>query len=93
MGCRVLQVSPFFVEQWLREGTDAFDPVDAPKDIEVLSARMNFSGQPIIELLVKSEKWDGADTDTFETAKPWNVVFRRRAAAAAAGGRDAGKRS
>ncbi len=92
MGCRVLQVAPFLVETWLTEGVDALVPIDAPKEVEVLSSRMTFHGHPTIELLLKSASWDGSDTETFDTAKRWAATFKRVAPIARAGGKDAGKR-
>ena len=80
MGCRVLKAQPALVEMVLRKGFDAIEPVDSPKDLELVSCRMNFSGHPMVELLVKSTDFDGSDTDTFETAKPWVLEFRRTVA-------------
>lgn len=79
MGCRVVKCTPALVESILRRGIASVEPVDVPQDLELVSVRMNFSGHPIIEILVKSDQFDGSGTETFDNAKAWSIVFRRKA--------------
>lgn len=88
MGCRVLRVAPFLVEQFLLGGTDsALDPISPPKDLRVKSARMNQADpvHPVLELLVESSTFEGGDLATFETAETWTAQFRRRMGTASSG--------
>jgi hypothetical protein len=81
VGCRVLKIQPAFVVRLLTKGCEAAEPTNVPGDLEILSTRMNFSGPPMIELLVRSSEFDGSDAATLDTAEPWSAIFRRAAVA------------
>ncbi|HKQ57969.1 MAG TPA: hypothetical protein VJY35_08880 [Candidatus Eisenbacteria bacterium] len=85
-----MRIQPGMVAGWLTKGVPALEPIDVPVDLEIMSARMNFQGLPIIELLVRSDSFDGENGLTFELAKTWTATFRRKSPAAA-GGKDARK--
>jgi hypothetical protein len=93
MGCRVMKIQPAFVAGLLKggwtRGYDSVEPTNVPKDLEVLSARMNFSAEPVLELLVRSSEFEGSDAATLDTAAPWSATFRRTASPPAREGKDA----
>lgn len=63
-----------FVEELLRRGTMPSRPLNVPPDLSLVETRIDVH-KALIEVLVESQSFEGADDATLDTAPEWLPEF------------------